>query len=159
MLDMINLPTPKIVQLENAFTLKLFNEIDLLVIEHPNRSQDDPGFDALYYWFEKEPNPWRLNTMFNMLPWPGITSFAIIEDFADKWYGLVGDKDTGRKVCSIDQSPVTKSRYATESFQKIFPTRKFRLFDDTTEGLLWMTEGYDLSSYSGGSSVAYPAAG
>jgi hypothetical protein len=153
---MINLPAPKVVQFKRAFTLKVYDEVDLLVLEHPDRTQNDPGFDALYKWFSKQPDPWRWNTLFNMLPWPGITPFHVVEDFATNWYGLVGEKDLGRKVCSVDRNPVTADRYATESFQKIFPTRQFRLTEDLNEGLSWMLEGYDLSGYDQGHDVAVP---
>lgn len=145
---MTKLPRPQTVQFPDAFQLKIYDEIDLLVMEHPNRTQDDPGFAALYDWFAAHEAPWRFNTLFNMLPWPGITPFYVVEDFAHRWYELVGDKDTGRRVASVDNNPLTTSRYATESFQNIFPTRHFKLFDDYDNAIAWITDGYDLSPYS-----------
>ena len=137
---MVSRPTPVAFFFsEKHWKIEKYEELDLLVMTHPTSPADDPGFSVLIDFFRAEPEPWRWDTLFNMKPWPGYTPFPVIVDFANQWYDLVGNRDLGRRVCSIDDNPVTGSRYATESFQKVFTTREFRLVEDLEEGMEWIT--------------------
>lgn len=141
---MIRLPAPIVVENENAFTLRQYDSLDLLILDHPSRTQDDPGYAFLIEWFRAQPEPWRWHCLFYHTPWPGLTPFRIVEEFSYAWYELVGDKDKGKRVATVDNNPITTSRYATESFQNIFPSRDFCLFEDLDEGIRWITRGYEL---------------
>jgi hypothetical protein len=136
---MVSRPIPVVFDSKLHWKIEKYEELNLLVMTHPESPADDPGFGMLIEFFRAEAEPWRWDTLFNMKPWPGYTPFPIIVDFAEKWYDLVGERDLHRRVASIDDNPVTTSRYATESFQKIFPTREFKLFDQLEDGIEWIT--------------------
>lgn len=135
---MKRLPDPAIFTRPNCWNILAYDSVDLLVIEYPDRNQDDPGYAFLLEWLKERPEPWRWHTLFNLLKAPGVTPFYVVEEFATEYYKLVGAKDRGKRVVTVDNSPVTSSRYEHESFQKLFPTREFRLFDNMEDGLTWI---------------------
>ncbi len=135
---MIELPAPAVHTRPNCWKILAYDAVDLLVFDHPDRNQDDPGYSFLLDFLREQPEPWRWHTLFNLLQAPGITPFYVIEEFSKEYYKLVGAKDRGRRVVTVDNNPVTASRYEHESFKNLFPTREFRLFDNLDAGLEWI---------------------
>ncbi len=132
-------PPPIIHQKAPHWTIEHYPSIDLVIMTHPNRDQDDPGYPFLWEFISTLEDPWRYNAIFNMLDWPGVTPFAIVQEFADRFNELMGGRDVGKRSCTVDNNPVTQSRYATSSFQNLFPNRQLQLFDNLDDAFLWAT--------------------
>lgn len=132
-------PTPIIHQREPHWTIEHYPTIDLVIMNHPPRDQDDPGYPFLWEFIATLDEPWRYNAIFNMLDWPGITPFHIVLEFAERFNTLMDGRDKGKRSCTVDRNPVTASRYATESYQNMFPNRELKLFDNLDAAFLWAT--------------------
>ncbi len=87
--------------------------------------------------------PWRWNFVFDMLPFEGHEMFAEWESFAGEWYALAGDNDRGHRIAVISDDPLIAARFATHSYQDLFPTREVRLFAHLDEGQAWAVEQPD----------------
>ncbi len=84
-----------------------------------------------------EDAPWHWNLLFDMQPFEGHEMFAEWESFARDWYDLAGDRDEGRRVAVVSGDPLIAARFATHSYQDLFPTRQVRLFDRLDDAMAW----------------------
>ena len=110
---------------------------DLMVISYPLLGNCTSVPYKVMENVRAEAEPWRWNIVFDMLPFEGHELFAEWEAFASAWYDLAGDKDQGRRIAVISSDPLIAARFATHSYQDLFPTREVRLFSDLDDGLAW----------------------
>lgn len=132
-------PDPIVYQRDPHWTIELYPSIDLIVMNSPRFDQSDPGYPFLWEIIDTLGTPWTYNAIFNLLDWPGITPFHIVDDFATRFNALMDGRDKGKRSCTVDNNPVTLSRYATKSYQNLFPNRDLRLFDNFDDAYLWAT--------------------
>lgn len=107
----------------------------IIMFTFPTFNGGKRTFDQVLDFFRGEDEPWKWDTIFNHLGYKGHATFDELIEFSQNWYKIVGDKDVGRLVSTIADDPLTHNRYATESYQKLFPTRGFKLVGSLDEAL------------------------
>lgn len=110
---------------------------DLMVVSYPLLGNCTSVPHKVMENMRGDPQPWRWNILFDMLPFEGHEVFEEWEAFARAWYDVAGDRDSGRRMAVVSDKPLIAARFRTHSYQDLFPTREMRLFASLDDALAW----------------------
>ncbi len=110
---------------------------DLMVVSYPLLGNCTSVPHKVMEDVRDDDRPWRWNILFDMRAFEGHEVFAEWEAFARDWYGLAGDRDSGRRMAVVSEDPLIAARFSTHSYQDLFPTRDVRLFTVLEDAVAW----------------------